>query len=166
MSEKLNLSGHAQSNTLHRLRQFLLTIILLGLLGTGTELLLLDHYETALQYIPLLLIAFAILVVAWLALSQQAAPVLVWRGLMILFLIGGVASFPLHWRAKIEFTSEVNPSLSGARLFWEAMQTQSPPALASGIMLQLGLLGLAYTYKHPALAPEPDRDFEQKGENP
>jgi len=164
--QTLNASGPLSANTLRKLRQFLLAIILLGLLGTGAELLLLDHYQTALQYTPLLLIAFAILVVAWLVLNQQAAPVRVWRGLMILFLISGVAGFYLHMQAKIAFTSEVNPSLSGARLFWEAMQTQSPPALASGIMLQLGLLGLAYTYRHPALAPESDRDSEHKGENP
>jgi hypothetical protein len=26
-----------------------------------------------------------------------------------------------------------------------------PPLLAPGVMMQLGLIGLAYTYKHPAL---------------
>ena len=109
----LNAGGPLSANSFRKLRQFLLAVILLGLLGTGAELLLLDHYETALQYTPLLLIGFAILVVAWLALNQQAAPVRVWRGLMILFLISGVAGFYLHMQAKIAFTSEVNPSLSG-----------------------------------------------------
>jgi hypothetical protein len=154
-----------QSNTLANLRRFLLAIIFLGLLGTGAELILLDHDETVLQYIPLLLIALAIGVAAWLALSRRAAPVRVWRGLMILFLISGVAGFFLHLQAKLAFTAEVNPALSGVRLFWEALRTQSPPALASGIMLQLGLLGLAYTYRHPALTPESDRDSEHKGEH-
>jgi hypothetical protein len=155
-----------QSNTLAGMRRFLLAIIFLSLTGTGAELLLLDHYEMFWQYAPLLLIALALPLLVWLAFGVNATLVRVWRVLMILFLMSGVAGFPLHLQAKIEFTAEVNPSLSGIALFWEAVKTQSPPALASGIMLQLGLLGLAYTYRHPALVPESDRDSEQKGDKP
>jgi hypothetical protein len=36
-------------------------------------------------------------------------------------------------------------------LFWQAIRAKTPPLLAPGAMVQLGLLGLAYTYKHPLL---------------
>ena len=36
-------------------------------------------------------------------------------------------------------------------LFWKAMAAKTPPALAPGAMTQLGLLGLAYAFRHPAL---------------
>ncbi|HYJ16246.1 MAG TPA: hypothetical protein VE170_12200 [Candidatus Limnocylindria bacterium] len=36
---------------------------------------------------------------------------------------------------------------------------KAPPLLAPGSMVQLGLLGLAYTYKHPAL-----KSSQRKGE--
>ncbi len=36
-------------------------------------------------------------------------------------------------------------------LFWAAIGAKAPPLLAPGSMVQLGFLGLAYTYKHPAL---------------
>jgi hypothetical protein len=36
-------------------------------------------------------------------------------------------------------------------LFVKVVTAKAPPALAPGVMVQLGLLGLVYTYKHPAL---------------
>jgi hypothetical protein len=46
---------------------------------------------------------------------------------------------------------ESNPSLAGWDLVWQAIGGKTPPLLAPGAMIQLGLVGLAYTYKHPAL---------------
>ena len=34
------------------------------------------------------------------------------------------------------------------------MRAKAPPVLASGIMVQFGLLGLVYAYRHPALDTE------------
>ena len=50
-------------------------------------------------------------------------------------------------------------SLAGMALFWAAIGAKAPPLLAPGSMVQLGLLGLAYTYKHPAL-----KRSQRKGE--
>jgi hypothetical protein len=45
--------------------------------------------------------------------------------------------------------------LAGWELFKEAM-TGATPALAPGAMVQLGLIGLAWSYRHPALVPGGD----------
>ncbi|MFB3131882.1 MAG: hypothetical protein ACE10K_05095, partial [Rhodothermales bacterium] len=49
-----------------------------------------------------------------------------------------------------EFELEMYPTLKGLELFWESIKGATP-ALAPGTMIQLGLLGWAYTYRHPAL---------------
>ena len=69
---------------------------------------------------------------------------------MGLFLIAGVAGIALHYQSSMEFKLETNASLSGWALFWAVMSAKTPPALAPGAMIQLGLLGLAYTYQHRA----------------
>jgi len=154
-----------QTNTLKRLRSFLLVILVLTLLGTGAELLLVGHFEEVWQWIPLVLIPLALLVLGLLAASRKAALVRIWQALMILFLISGVTGLGLHWKGKMEFKRESDPSLTGWKLFREAMQTESPPALAPGVMIQMGLLGLAYAFRHPALAARSNDGLEEKGEH-
>jgi len=46
---------------------------------------------------------------------------------------------------------ESNPSLRGWSLFREAIRSKAPPLLAPGVMIELGLLGLIFTYQYPAL---------------
>lgn len=134
----------------HRLRRLLFYILLLALFGTGAELFLVGHTEDVWQWVPVLLIPLAILVLIWVAAAPSAKLVLVWRGLMFLFIVGGFLGLGLHWKGKLEFKKETDPSLMGLKLFWEAMKPQSPPALAPGIMLQIGLLGFAFAYRYPA----------------
>jgi len=73
---------------------------------------------------------------------------------MALFLVAGLTGVFLHYQANVEFQVETNPSLSGWALFVKAIQAKVPPALAPGLMAQLGLLGLAYSYRHPSLRSE------------
>jgi hypothetical protein len=134
----------------HRLRHLLFYILLLGLFGTGAELFLVEHTEDAWQWIPVLLVPVAVLALLWLAAAPTSRLLLLWRGLMFLFIVSGFLGLGLHWKGKLEFKQETDPSLTGLKLFWEAMKPQSPPALAPGIMLQIGLLGLAYAFRHPA----------------
>ena len=99
---------------------------------------------------PLVLIACALVVLAWHAASRGRASLLTLRATMALFVIAGVAGLVLHYKGNVEFELEMYPSLSGWELFREAV-TGATPALAPGTMIQLGLLGLAFTYRHPAL---------------
>ncbi len=70
---------------------------------------------------------------------------------MSLFVAAGLAGVALHFQSTLEFQREIDPSLAGFGLVLKALQAKAPPALAPGVMVQLGLLGLAFAYRHPAL---------------
>lgn len=147
----------------------LLVILVTGMLGTAAELLLVSHTEDAWQWAPLVLIALALPVLAWHVATGAwragavnakggAASLRVLHVLMVLFIASGLVGMWLHIGAKIEFKQESDPSLSGFALFYESLKSQMPPALAPGMMIQLGLMGLAYAYGHPALRSGRDND--------
>ena len=125
-------------------------VLALGLAGTGAELLLLQHYEDAWQAAPLVLIALALGILAWHAVGRGAASVYVLRVLMAIFLASGAIGAWFHYRANAEFEREMDPSLAGMALLKESM-SGATPALAPGTMIELGLIGLVYTYRHPRL---------------
>jgi len=134
------------------LRTFLLAIFLFGSLGTGTELLLLGHTEDAWQWAPLMLISCSLLVLLGYAVLRRRALLRVFQILALLFVFSGAIGSVLHYQAKVEFKLEMQPDLSGWQLFREVMQGATvPPVLAPGMMVQLGLIGLAYCYRHPDL---------------
>ena len=134
-------------DTLTGLRRLLGAILLIGMIGTTAELLLLRHVEDGLQLIPIVLLACGIGGVAWHAMTGSAASAAVLRTLMALFVVAGFTGVYLHFAANVEFQKETDPSLPGAALVWGALKATVPPALAPGVMLQLGLVGLAYTYR-------------------
>jgi hypothetical protein len=141
---------HRAESLLSRIRGFVLAALVLGIVGTGAELLVAGHTDDTLQWAPLILILLSLLVLAWHAMARNAATVRVLQGVMILFVVAGGVGLVAHWKAKMEFKREMDPSLSGTKLFLEAMKSQSPPALAPGVLIQMALLGLTYTYRHPA----------------
>ena len=130
------------------IRRILLGILLIGLLGMGTELLFLQHDEGATQLIPLMLIALALVAVAWHAARGSSASLAMVQVTMVLFIAAGLLGMYLHYRANVAFQREVDPSITGYALVWKAMMAKTPPALAPGSMSQLGLIGLAYAYAH------------------
>jgi hypothetical protein len=69
---------------------------------------------------------------------------------MVLFVVSGALGLLLHFKGNVTFELEMEPSVSGWPLIWAALRGATP-ALAPGTMVQLGLIGLAYTYHHPAL---------------
>lgn len=138
--------------TLSALRRVLLVILLLGMAGTTTELLLLRHDEDATQLIPLILLGAGYAVVAWNALTRTRLSLMTLQILMVLFVVSGVLGMVLHYQANVEMSLEVFPELAGGKLLWQVLKAKTPPALAPGVMAQLGLIGLAYTYRQPAIA--------------
>ena len=70
---------------------------------------------------------------------------------MALFVASGFVGVALHFEGNAEFQREIDPSINGLDLFWKVMRAKAPPALAPGAMVELGLLGLVYAFKHPAL---------------
>jgi hypothetical protein len=70
---------------------------------------------------------------------------------MLLMIVSGGVGMYLHLRANMEFQLEMDATLSGFALFKKSIVAKAPPALAPGSMTQLGLIVLAYTFRHPAL---------------
>ena len=67
-------------------------------------------------------------------------------------IVSGALGMFLHHRAKEEFKLEAQPDLSGMKLFIESLKGSTPPSLAPAGMIQMGLLGLAWSYRHPVLS--------------
>jgi hypothetical protein len=140
----------SDTETIAFLRRALLAVLVLGIVGTQGELLLLKHYEDVWQYAPLILNGVALLVVGWHLVSKNRVSVRVLQGTMALFLLAGATGLFLHYRGNVEWELERTPGLAGFELFKMAM-TGATPALAPGTMVQLGLIGLLYAYRHPLL---------------
>jgi hypothetical protein len=125
-------------------QRILLVVLLLGLLGTGAELVLLNHVEKFAQWAPLVLIVLGLVAIGWHSMSQGRASGRAVQVLMFAFIFAGLAGFYLHFQGSAEFKLESNPTLKGWELFWAAMRSKAPPPLAPGVMIQLGLIGLAF----------------------
>jgi hypothetical protein len=150
--------------TLSALRRVLLAILLIGMAGTTVELLLLGHDEDATQLIPLALTGAGFVVVAWNAVRRSRLSVSCLQIVMVLFVFGGLLGLYFHYQANVEFQLEVDPELSGSNLLWKVLRATTPPALAPGVMAQLGLIGLAYAYRHPAIRSRGDLLQENRDE--
>jgi hypothetical protein len=131
---------------LELLRRLILAILALGLAGTIVELLLLEHYEEPLQYVPLALIVAAAGVLVWLAVRTNAASLKAMQVLMWLFVLAGFVGMAAHFIGSAEYQLELDPDMSTWDLIEKILRAKAPPLLAPGMMLQLGLLGLAYVY--------------------
>ena len=142
---------------IERMRGWLLAILVMEMIGTGAELVLIGHFEDPWQWLPISLMATALFVLCWFGLSRGRAPLRCLRVLMLLFIVSGGIGTVQHFRAKAAFQREVSPSLRGMELFWTAMKSVAPPALAPGVMIQMGLLGLVWMHRHRALQ-HPTRD--------
>ena len=137
------------------LRLLLLIALVVSLVGTLAELLLLEHFEDAWQWAPLALLAAALVTLAWHGLDHGPTSLNVLRGLMVLCIASGALGVLLHFKGNVEFELEMYPDLSGWQLFKDSMMGATP-ALAPGAMLQIGLVGLAWTFRHPAFKPLKD----------
>jgi len=135
-----------EAATLFVLRKILFAILVLGMAGSGAELVLLKHTEDVWQWIPLVLLAAGLITCAWHGVSGGASATRLVRWLMIGFIIGGGLGVYFHYQGLAEFKLESNPSLAGWDLIWQAIGGKTPPLLAPGALIQLGLVGLAYTY--------------------
>jgi hypothetical protein len=142
------------SHALRVVRGILRVTFVLGLAGLGVELLLLEHYESWWQMIPLVLIGCALLVMAWHGVDRREIPIRVLQVLMVMFIAAGAIGLTQHYQGNAEFELEMYPSRSGFELFRESMMGATP-ALAPGTMIQLALIGLAYSYRHPRITGGP-----------
>jgi hypothetical protein len=130
---------------LRTIRRMLALMFLFGSLGTGTELVLMEHTEGVWQNVPLVLAAIGCCGLGLLSRKRGAAQLRAFQLLMALFVASGGAGVVLHYIGNAEFELELNPGASGLELFRESMKGATP-ALAPGTMVLLGALGFGYVY--------------------
>jgi hypothetical protein len=136
------------------LRRLLLAVLTFGLVGVLADLVVLQHFEDARQIIPFALIGLALGEIGWYLAGGGAASLRLLQMTMVFFVVAGIVGIALHYRGNLEFQLEINASQHGWELFKKVIHAKAPPALAPGAMAQLGLLGLAYVFRHPALGQE------------
>lgn len=141
-------------SSLAAIRRVLLGLVLVSAAGLGVELLLLDHFESAWQWTPLALLAGVLAVTIVVVRRPSRAVVRLFQAWMLLCVAAGIVGIYLHYRGNVEFELEREPLRRGFALVWEAVRGATP-ALAPAALAQLGLLGLACTFRHPALAQHP-----------
>ena len=147
-------AGSAGADRIELLRRWILIILVLGLLGTVTELVLLEHYEQPLQFVPLVLIVAALGVLWWEFRRRDVTSRRALRIVMALFVLAGFGGFAAHFYGSAEYQLELNPDMSNWELLEKILRAKAPPLLAPGMMLQLGLLGLAYVFSDSKLSKE------------
>jgi hypothetical protein len=135
---------------LARVRQLLRVTLLIGLPGMTAELLLLGHFESAAQVLPLGLLGVGLAVLLWHLAAPSTASVRVLQGTMMLFVVSGGIGIGLHYDGNVEFELEMYPSMSGIELIRNTL-SGATPVFAPGTMALLGLVGLALVYRDPAL---------------
>jgi uncharacterized membrane protein len=139
-------ADNVQADRIELLRRWILGVLVLGLLGTVTELVLLEHYEQPLQFVPLVLIVAAVAVLIWEFRQHDTASRRAVQIVMALFVLAGFVGFVAHFYGSAEYQLELNPEMSNWELMEKVLRAKAPPLLAPGMMLQLGLLGLAYVF--------------------
>jgi hypothetical protein len=132
------------------LRQLLLALVFVGIVGLEVELALLRHAESFTQWIPHVALMIGLLSTMAVYFHPGASTLRVFQVVIVGFLVVGALGVFYHLKGNVEFALERDPSLTGVGLLWKALRGASP-ALAPGALAQLGLLGLLYCYKHPAL---------------
>ena len=148
-------------STLSLLRRGLLALLAIGCVGLISELVLLEHYEDKLQFVPFVLLTLALITIAWHWWDEGKRSLRYLQAVMLLFVVAGPVGMFLHVRGNYLSEREFDPSVLGLDL-WLAVFRGEAPTLAPGTLVQFGLLGLLYAYRHPALGPSPETKNESQ----
>ena len=151
----MSLRRATSAPTLDTVRKGILGIVAFGTLGMAAELLLIGHYEDSSQLVPLACAAVGLALLMWAWLRPGVVLLRTLQFVMLTFVGTGITGITLHFEASAEFQREIDPAISGMALVRKVMDATAPPLLAPGVMVQLGMLGLLYTYRHPALGDDP-----------
>ncbi len=145
------MTSNRETTTIRRL---LIALFVFGVVGTGAELILLEHTEDIWQWTPIVLLAVSVPLAGSLWFSSVRWLIGSFRGIMVLFVASGALGLYQHFQGNVEFELEMYPSMSGFELIWEALKGATP-SLAPGTMMLLGMLGLIYTFRHRTVTDTP-----------
>jgi hypothetical protein len=134
-----------------RMRFWLGLLALFALLGVIVELILLQHDEEWRQWLPIGVAAVTALLLVSQLVRPSAGGVLMLRVSAVVLLVSGVLGVYFHYQGNLEFQMEIDAAQHGWALMKKILEAKAPPALAPGVLVQLGVLTLIYTYRHPEL---------------
>jgi hypothetical protein len=135
-----------EDHRLATISSVILVVLSLGMGGLLVELALIAHYEDAAQWVPLVLLPIALLALTIDFLFPDSRAQLILQLTMVLMIAAGVLGIYFHFHGSREFQLEMDPQMRGANLVWHVLRAKSPPTLAPGLMVHLGILGLGYVY--------------------
>ena len=154
---------HRQCRTVVKVepwRKILLALVATGCVGVAAELGLLGHYEDWAQRIPLLALIGGTIAGVWAGVGPSRSSLRFLQALMTAFAATGVLGVYFHLRSNFEFEVEMlmetlppdagAPSIASLDLVVASLRG-ALPALAPLAMLQLGMLGLLASWRHPVL---------------
>jgi hypothetical protein len=135
-----------QDHRLRTIRTVMLTVLALGMGGLLAELSLIAHYADLTQSIPIALLAAGLVVIFIDLGARRPWTRVLMQIVMVSILAAGALGIYFHFHGSREFQIEMDPQMRGTRLVWHVLRAKSPPTLAPGSMVQLGILGLGYAY--------------------
>lgn len=141
---------HPEHPTAFWLRHAALALAALAALMTPLELVLTKHYTQTAMLVPFALVGLVLLAIAAVLLRPSPPTLRLFQAVMGLLFIGSALGVFFHLRGNLEVALDIDPTLSGLGLFWRVLGGAAP-ALAPGLLAQVGLLGLLFTFRHPAL---------------
>ena len=124
----------------------LAAVLMFGMAGLLAELALIAHYEDVAQLIPIALLTAGLFVLSAELMLARGWTQLLLQLTMVLFVASGALGVYFHFQGSREFQVEMDPQMRGTTLVWHVLRAKSPPTLAPGSMVQLGILGLGYSY--------------------
>ncbi|MBX3131967.1 MAG: hypothetical protein KF689_01100 [Gemmatimonadaceae bacterium] len=136
-------------DALHLIRRGILAVLAFGCVGLIAELLLLEHYAELAQLPPLVLLSLTLVTILWHWLDKGPKSLRALQVVALLLVMAGAVGMYLHFGSNMEFERELEPDLVGMP-FWINVIRGATPTLAPGTLVQFGLLGLLYAYRHPA----------------
>lgn len=140
----------SDASVLLRLRRFLLIMSALLLVGTLSELWLINHMEDRLQLIPFALCGLGLVAIFVAMLRPRRAALLGLRACMGLLVLGSFIGVYLHLEGNLGFQRELHPNATTGDLLMGTLGGANP-LLAPGILALTAALAIAATYQHPAL---------------
>lgn len=138
------------NTVLQRLRAwlFLLSGLMFG--AVVVELILNEHTETVVQWIPFILTGLALGALLAVLVRPQRTTLRVLRVVMTLVILGALLGVYEHLRGNLLFELNIRPSATTSAVLGDALQGAAP-LLAPGIMAMAAIVALMGTYYHPAL---------------
>lgn len=137
--------------TVERMRLMTGLIALFVMGAVVTELFLLKHFEDWRQILPFAMAALGGAILLLQLIRPTSGGVTALRVLMVVMIATGLLGVYFHYAGNLEFQMEMDATQRGWALMRKILEAKTPPALAPGALVQIGLLGLLYTYRHPSL---------------